>query len=102
MRSAMLLLQAAALAVAATLTMTSGCGGKLADDGSVGEVDGAIDSPSPAPATCSKDSDCVDQCGTGHLCCCDSPSSTCFSPESGECGGSDSTPADASSGNPFI
>ena len=34
----------------------------------------------------------VDQCGEGQLCCCDSVSSTCFSPESGECGGSESTP----------
>jgi hypothetical protein len=84
MRGGTFLLHAAGLVVAITV----GCGGKLADDGSDG---GALDSRAPAP-TCSRDSECVNQCGEGQLCCCDSVSSTCFSPESGECGGSESTP----------
>lgn len=85
MRNGMFLLNAAGLVVAITI----GCGGKLADDGNADG--GGLDSQAPAPM-CSKDSDCVDRCGEGQLCCCDSASSTCFSPESGECGGSESTP----------
>lgn len=50
-----------------------------------------------AAGSCSSDSDCGNLCNGAQPCCCDTGSSTCFSPESGTCpapsggGGNDAT-----------
>jgi hypothetical protein len=93
MRKRIVLSQVAGL----ILAISVGCGGRLADDPSA-EADGAIDSGAAAPSMCSVDSDCNGQCAKTDVCCCESASGTCFSPQSGECGGGEAEPPEGTSG----
>jgi len=36
--------------------------------------------------SCKQDSDCSNGCGDSSVCCCETSSSTCYSPPSGQCG----------------
>jgi hypothetical protein len=71
-----------------TLGLLAACGGRLADDPSASGVDASIDSPPPAPLTCTAESDCAGQCDGSSACCCDVGAGVCYSPSSGQCASS--------------
>jgi hypothetical protein len=65
---------------------SSSGGSSGASSGSSGSS-GGIDTTG-TNGSCKQDSDCSGQCGDSSVCCCETSSSTCYSPPSGQCGSS--------------